>query len=304
MSRSRMATPLDMIAAHLAWMRAGNYADTTICDADKTLHRLHRALPEGLHGSTGDEIAAWLAAGRWSRNTVATYYKHVVRFYRWAARPVDPWLSMDPSAGLRRPDARRGLPRPADHDTAEYAIFNLPEPWRLVSRLTALAGLRPCEVATVRREDITAQAITVVGKGGKSRAIPTHPLIWETVWSRPPGPLLARRTGQPVDAAYVSRNGAYHLRRHGLPITLYRLRHFFGTTVQERYRDLRVTQELMGHASSMTTEGYTQVTAARLREAIAAMPFIPDAGTAAEVPPPAPPAAPAPPNPVSGPDPA
>jgi len=279
----RMATPLDMIAAHLTWMRAarGTYAATTIDNAGKLLRRLHTALPAGLHGALGEELAAWLGAGAWSEETVCTYYKHIVRFYRWAAAGRDPWLSYDPSADLRRPTAKPGLPRPALHAVVHAAVYGQPGQWRLVCRLSALAGLRPCEVATVTRVDVTRDCITIKGKGGKTRAIPTHPLIWELVEPMPAGPLITGPHGRPVDAETVSKAGAYHLRRAGLDITLYRLRHYFGTTVQETYRDLRVTQELMGHATPVTTQGYTMVTDARMREAIASLPFSLAVGTGA-----------------------
>lgn len=275
-----MATPLDMIAAHIGWMRAGGYAANTIRDADKILRRLHRELPHGVHASTGDELAVWLATDGWSEQTRSTYYKHIVRFYRWAAGGHDPWLSFDPSTDLRRPVARPGLPRPASHELVRAAVHELAEPWRLVCRLVALAGLRPCEVARLRREDVTDQVITVKGKGGRTRAVPTHPLIWQTVASRPPGPLVTRPDGSASTAEFVSKGGTYHLARAGLGGTLYALRHYFGTVVQERYRDLRVTQELMGHASPITTGVYTLVTSARMREAVLMLPFS-DAGTAA-----------------------
>jgi len=278
MKRVRMATPLDMIEAHLTWMRAGRYAANTIRDAGKLLHRLHRELPAGLHQALPEELAAWLGGGAWSAQTAATYYKHIVRFYRWATAARDPWLSYDPSTELRRPTARLGLPRPAADNVVQYAIYEMPEPWRLACRLTALAGLRPCEVAAVRREDVTERTITIKGKGGRVRSIPTHPLIWETVWSRPPGPLITRPGGAPATPEYVSKAGAYALRRAGLGITLYQLRHWFGTEIQARHRDLRVTQELMGHSSPVTTQVYTLVTDQRLREAVAALPFTGGAG--------------------------
>ncbi|MDG4796237.1 tyrosine-type recombinase/integrase [Micromonospora sp. WMMD1082] len=277
MPQSRMATPLDMLAAHLNWMRAGAYAANTIADAEKLLHRLHRELPEGLHASTGDEIAAWIAAGKtaanWSTNTVSTYYKHIARFYRWSVAGANPWLSFDPTTELRRPVARPGLPRPAGHDAVRRAIFDLEPKWRLVCRLIALAGLRPTEVATVRREDITEQAITIKGKGGKTRAIPTHPLIWEMVGDLPGGPLIDRPSGRPVTAGYITRSGARALHGAGIGGTLYPLRHWFGTEVQRAYKDLRVTQELMGHASPITTAVYTEVAGERKREAVAMLPF-------------------------------
>lgn len=275
MPQSRMATPTEMIQAHITWLRAGRgrWADSTIRQAGQVLRRLHRELPAGLHRALPEELALWLGNPAWAEQSVATYYKHIVRFYRWAAGGRDPWLSYDPSAELPRPNAKPGLPRPAAEAVARTAIFDLPEPWRLCCRLVALAGLRPAEVATLRREDITEQVITVKGKGGKSRAVPTHPLIWQTVWSRPPGPLVPRRSGRPADAQYVSKTGARTLRNAGLPITLYALRHYFGTAVTEQYRDIRVTQELMGHASIQTTTIYTQVTDVRKREAVNSLPF-------------------------------
>ncbi|MDG4784447.1 tyrosine-type recombinase/integrase [Micromonospora sp. WMMD1102] len=276
-----MATPLDMIEAHLTWMRAGKYATNTISDARKLLGRLHRELPAGIDGALGEELAAWLATDGWSDQTVATYYKHIVRFYRWAAGSRDPWLSYDPSADLRRPTARRGLPRPALPGVVQAAIFDLPDPWRLACRLTALAGLRPCEVAAVTRADVTRDWITIKGKGGKTRAVPTHALIWELVEPMPAGPLVRDPQGRPVDAYWVGRTGATVLRRAGLNTTLYPLRHYFGTQVQATYRDVRVTQALMGHASLDMTAVYTQVTDDRLQAAIGGAFSALDAGTAA-----------------------
>lgn len=266
-----MATPTDMIEAHLSWMKTG-YAENTVLGARKFLYRLHRQLHEGLQGAVEEELAEWLGSGNWSDQTVSAYYKHIVRFYRWSVRPGDPWLSFDPSAGLARPTALPGLPRPATMDVAERCVYRLPMPWRLVCRFTALAGLRPAEVATVEREDVTRENITIKGKGGKTRAIPTHPLIWDIVERMPPGRLIIHK-GTPVTAAWVSHSGAYHLRKFGLDITLYRLRHLFGTEVQRRHKDIRVTQELMGHASPNTTMVYTQVTSEAKREAVNALPF-------------------------------
>lgn len=276
-----MATPLDMIEAHLTWMRAGTFAENTTNGAEKLLHRLHRDLPAGLHGALAEELADWLASNpAWSEQTIATYYKHIVRFYRWAVQGRHPWLSYDPSAELHRPTALPGLPRPAGEDKIAAAINHPKTKWRLVYRLAGLAGLRPFDIAGLHRHDITERVITVKGKGGKTRAVPTHPLIWEMVKDLPPGRLISGPRGYPATAEYVSRSGAYYLRKAGIDCTLYGFRHYFGTEIQERYRDLRVTQELMGHASPNTTAGYTQVTSARMREAVGMLPFS-GAGTSA-----------------------
>nr|MDT0658012.1 tyrosine-type recombinase/integrase [Micromonospora sp. DSM 115978] len=303
MPESAMATPTDMIRSHLTWMAAGPYADTTRDDARKILARLHRDLPAGIHQALPEELADWLARPGWSAQTRATYHKHIVRFYRWAASGRDPWLSYDPSAELGRPVALPGLPRPAPDHLVDVALFRLPHPWTLVARLTALAGLRPCEVAALVRADVTERCITIRGKGGKTRSVPTHPLIWQLIEPMPDGPIVTRADGQPAYPLYVTRWGAHHLRAAGCDITLYRLRHWFGTELQSRHRDLRVTQELMGHASPVTTMGYTQVTDDRKRQAVSTLPY--GGGTAAGPAPSSPPAdsAPPPPSPAAHPPP-
>jgi site-specific recombinase XerD len=268
-----MATPYDMIAAHLTWMRAGGYARNTVEDAGKLLHRVHREFPSGLHGAERDDLAGFLATDGWSDQTVACYYRHLIRFYRWAADPDDPWLTYDPTVRLRRPTAQPGLPRPALDVIVYTCLFETVMPWMLACRLAALAGLRPCEIAVLTRADVTERVITVKGKGGKTRAVPTVATVWELVEPLPAGPLMWRPNGQAVTADWVSMEAGRYLRKTGIPTTLYPLRHWYGTTVQRKYKDIRVTQELMGHASLMTTQGYTQVTSARMREAVDCLPF-------------------------------
>lgn len=262
-----------MIDAHLTYLRASGYSRTTISDAGKLLHRLDAELPQGLPVALPEELAAWLAHDPdWSRQTLATYRLHIVRFYRWATDDSDRWLDYDPSEGLRSIRVPRRLPRPALDEHVRQAL-QLPAPWGLHCKLAAYAGLRPCEIAIQRREDISADLVVVThGKGDKSRVVPTDPIVWDAVRRMPPGLVTWRRDGRPVTAEWVSKRTAERLRRRGLPISLYWLRHWFGTNVQAGQGDVRVTQELMGHASPNTTMGYTQVTSRRMRDAVATLP--------------------------------
>jgi integrase/recombinase XerC len=261
-----MATPDDMIDAHIAWMRAGNYADTTIGYADKLLRRLHRELPYGLHNADETDLVKWLSADpTWSGWTPSNYHKTIVRFYRWSVRPSDPWLSFDPSAGLIRPRPPKRVPNPAPKTLQERAVTEPTMPWLLHCRLAAYAGMRPYEIATIRRENISREWIHIRGKGNKERVVPTHPAIWGLVEPLPDGPISAGT------AYWVSRETARYLRKHGIDLTLYRLRHWFGTELASKYRNMRVVQELMGHASLNDTQGYAAVTNTQLAEAIACL---------------------------------
>ncbi|WP_431895312.1 tyrosine-type recombinase/integrase [Micromonospora haikouensis] len=269
-----MATAEDMINAHLTWMRAGSYATNTVDDARKLLLRAHRELPEGLHGSTGDELAIWLDNPDWSRETRLTYYKHLIRLYRWATNPRDPWMTFDPSADLRRPTAPAGLPRPAPLPVVQAAVMDTTDPWRIYCRLAAFAGARSCEIARLRRDEIS-EVVLLHGKGGKVRAVPTHPLIAELVADLPPGPIVRTPSGITPTGDWVSSNTARYLRVAGIPTKLYPLRHFFASWINEKHRDIRVVQELLGHASVTTAQRYTAVTASQLREAVNTLPFVP-----------------------------
>ena len=276
MQHSRMATPEDMIHAHIDWMKAGRYAETTVDYADKLLHRLHRELPFGLHNADESDLVKWLSGDpNWSGWTPSNYHKTIVRFYRWAVRPSDPWLSFDPSAGLIRPRPPKRVPNPAPDSLRKRAVTEPDMPWLLHCRLAAFAGMRPYEIATIHREAFSADWIHIRGKGNKERVVPTHPAIWELVEPMPSGPLSS---GTPY---WVSRETARHLRKHGIDLTLYRLRHWFGTELASRYRNMRVVQELMGHASLNDTQGYAAVTNTQLAEAIACLPGLSGEGTGA-----------------------
>ncbi|WP_238452087.1 tyrosine-type recombinase/integrase [Micromonospora sp. 4G55] len=267
-----------MIDAHCTHLRYRGRSENTIRDAAKLLRRLDRELPAGLPVATLPELEAWLAHNpNWSAQTRETYRLHMVRFFRWAVRPSDPWVDDDQCTKLEPITVPASLPRPALTEHVRAACTQLPTPWRYHCILAAYAGLRPCEIARLRREDVTEQVMYVMrGKGGKRRAVPTHPVIWTAVAPLRPGLITYRHSGATVTPAWVSQRTADQLHKHDLPITLYNLRHWFATRVQEGQGDLRVTQELMGHSSPNTTSIYTQVVNSRGRAAVATLPRLVD----------------------------
>jgi site-specific recombinase XerD len=69
-----------------------------------------------------------------------------------------------------------------------------------------------------------------------------------------------------------ARAGDHFKRVLGIPVTLHRMRHWLGTTVQREYRDIRVTQRLLGHATLASTQVYTTATDEQQRAARATLP--------------------------------
>lgn len=260
-----------LIDTHLAFLRAGGRTSKTVEDRETVLHRLDRELPSGLAKATTDDLVIWLGRAGWAAKTRRTYWEHAAGFCRWrAARSGEP----NPMADLQRPSVHRGLPRPVTDDQLRHALDRAVQPWRTAVILAAWVGMRAGEIARADRADVTEDRAVIAGKGGRSRAVPTHPDVWLEVADSPDGPLILWRGG-PVTPGWLSRSCSRYLTRIGLPdVTLHRFRHWFGTHIQAGYRDLRVTQELLGHASPSTTAGYAEVTDGQRRLAVNTLPTL------------------------------
>lgn len=263
------------IDAYLEHLRRAGRSEATIHGRREILTRLDRVLVYGVGQTDPDELADWLYNDGWSLNTRYTYYMALRSFYGWAAGGGDPWLSHDPTLTLEPVHTVRGVPRPVTDEQLRRILTEAAEPIRLWALLAAYAGLRCIEISRIDREHITAERLIVVkGKGGKPRVHDTDPLIWAAVKDLPGGPLAVMPDGQRAGAFQVSSTAALHFRRKlKMPgVSLHRLRHWLGVTVQREYRDIRVTQEMLGHQSLQSTQVYTGATEHQQREARAMLP--------------------------------
>jgi len=69
----------------------------------------------------------------------------------------------------------------------------------------------------------------------------------------------------------VSQHGSQFFESIGVDCTMHQLRHWFGTKTYRECQDLRTVQELMGHASPVTTAIYTAISPTRARAAVDAL---------------------------------
>jgi site-specific recombinase XerD len=263
-----------MIAAYLEHLRRAGRSPDTITLRRGVLARLHRHLAYGVGETTDEELAAWVYDDKWPTNTQATYLTCLRSFYRWAARGSDPWLDHDPTAEMESIRTQRGIARPCTDDELRLILAQVPDRIRLWSLLAAYQGLRCCEISGLDREHVSEQRLVVVrGKGGAPRVHDTDPLVWSAVQGLPPGPVARNFDGGRASADNVSARIRQAYDRIGLGhVTAHMLRHWMGVTVQATYRDARVTQELLGHASLNATSIYTRATLAQQREARAMLP--------------------------------
>ena len=236
-----------------------------------------------LSGLADRGLAATSVAGRLA--AVRSLYRHALRNGR---------IETDPLAGVRAPRRPSRLPRVLSVDEAEQLVT---APRRLPSRDEALArrdaamlellyatGMRISELAglTIERVDLERRRLRVTGKGNKDRQL----LFGAPAASALRGyltvarPILAAR-GDGGRAVFLNANGA-PLSSRGARLVIGRwveaigapsrtsphtLRHSFATHLLEGGADLRVVQELLGHANLHTTQIYTHLSDATLRSA-------------------------------------
>ena len=151
-----------------------------------------------------------------------------------------------------------------------------------ILELAYASGLRLSELRNLRLEQMHLEAgfITVIGKGNKERVVPVgQPAIQalnryleagrpKLTTPKTPGNVFLTRRGTAFAAVTMWLRIKHRVRRAGVErnITPHMLRHSFATHLLEHGADLRVIQELLGHASIGTTQIYTHVTGSRLRE--------------------------------------
>ena len=236
-----------------------------------------------LSGLADRDLAASSVAGRLA--AVRSLYRHSLRHGR---------IENDPLAGVRAPRRPSRLPRVLSVDEAEALVT---APRRLTGRDEALGrrdeamlemlyatGMRISELAslTIDRIDLEHRRLRVIGKGNKERQL---------LFGVPAAAALRGylATSRPALAARAEQSAAVFLNASGRPLTArgarlvidrwvaavgapdrtspHTLRHSFATHLLEGGADLRVVQELLGHASLRTTQIYTHLSDAALRTA-------------------------------------
>jgi integrase/recombinase XerD len=151
-----------------------------------------------------------------------------------------------------------------------------------VLELAYASGLRLSELRNIRLEQLQLEAgfLHVIGKGNKERVVPLgrkaiaalngyleagRPKL---VKAKTPAAVFLTKRGTPFSAVTLWLRIKNRGRYAGISrnVTPHMLRHSFATHLLENGADLRVIQELLGHASISTTEVYTHVAGDRLRD--------------------------------------
>ncbi len=180
---------------------------------------------------------------------------------------------------VRSPKLPHRLPRPVAKDAAaEMTVVADDEaalPWiaardAAVLILLYACGLRISEALGLTPEQFAREPLVVTGKGQKSRLVPLIDAARAAVADylakcpyalNPREPMFRGAKGGPLSPRIIQLRVAYLRGTLGLPDTAtpHALRHSFASHMLGNGADLRVVQELLGHASLSTTQVYTEV---------------------------------------------
>lgn len=207
-------------------------------------------------------------------------------FFRFCER--ERLLPANPAEHLTLPRRWRRMPKALSDEEINRLLQPPTNPTpadlcdQAVLELAYASGLRLAELRQLRLEQLHLEAgfVTVIGKGNKERVVPVgRPAVAALerylaagrpalVRPRSPGVVFLTRRGTPFAHVTLWLRIKQRVRRAGISrnVTPHMLRHSFATHLLEHGADLRVIQELLGHANLSTTEVYTHVAGARLRE--------------------------------------
>lgn len=229
---------------------------------------------------------AWLGAQSYARGSVARRLAEVRSFFKFLHR--EGHITENPLRRMSSPKVEKRLPEFLSVDET-VALLSVPDGStplglrdRAILELLYSSGIRVSEIIglDMGSVDLTRAEARVWGKGAKERIVLLgQPAVraLEAYVSQVRGKLLGPKT---TNALFLNRLGARFsvrgvqrlldvsakqagLSRH---ITPHTLRHTFATHVLDGGADLRVVQELLGHASLSTTQTYTHVTQGQARK--------------------------------------
>ncbi len=260
----------------------GSPATATVGKTDLRRKFLQVA-PERVKG-----FLAFLGQQNYSKSTTGRKLATLRSFYKFCVRRG--FVESSPLASIRTPKQDKRLPKFLDASEIARLMQTPPAGNMLGTRDRAMlevlysTGIRVSELVGLDMDDLdtTGRTLRVKAKGRKHRTVPIGEtalacirtyLDWRARHPRSesfdPNSLFVNKHGQRLSTRSVRRKLDKYLAEAGMDpnISPHTLRHSFATHMLDNGADLRSVQELLGHRSISTTQVYTHLTSARLKEA-------------------------------------
>ena len=221
----------------------------------------------------------YLARNEINPSTITRKIASIKGFFRYLC--FKRIIKINPSISITPPKLPKRLPKVLTINELEKILSeNLDLSDFAIVELLYSAGIRVSELTELelRNLDLAQNIIKVFGKGSKERLVPIGKRCSETLkkYLKKRELIALRYNSKPYlflnsDGTKITRQKVYKLVHSlgdivGKNISPHTIRHSFATHLLERGADLRVVQELLGHASIVTTQLYTHISKKTLRE--------------------------------------
>jgi len=231
---------------------------------------------------------AQLGSQQYSKSTTARKLATLRSFYKFLVKRT--YVSSNPVISIKTPKQDKKLPRFLEYEEVQRLLNAPPTNTWLGARDRAImetlysTGMRVSELVGLNMDDVDflGEVIHIRGKGKKERISPIGSSALQAIQryiefrnkrmsndSTFDGKVLfANKHGKRLSTRSVRRKMDKYLESAGLDpaISPHTLRHSFATHMLNNGADLRSVQELLGHQSISTTQVYTHVTAARMKD--------------------------------------
>lgn len=212
----------------------------------------------------------------YTKTTLSRKIAAIKAFYRYLYR--EKLIEINPAINIKAPKKARSLPEfltENEINTILQQIKNIRD--RAILELLYASGMRVSEMCALNFENLNLDEneITVFGKGGKERIVLIsnkakdflHSYIKDNDTSANQ-PVFKSVNGYRLQPRQIRRIIQKLVQQIQLPknVSPHTFRHTFATRLLEKGADLRIVQELLGHASISNTQIYTHVSVERLRQ--------------------------------------
>lgn len=248
------------------YLRASGKSIETIKSRIYKLHYFASMIGKPFNQVTFDDIVSVLAHKNWAAETRYSYKETITNFYHYLVLSHNINQDNNPTVDLPTIKRGQGIPHPISDIALCDALAKATHEERLMLLLGADVGLRRSEIAAVHSSDVRENdgqySLLVHGKGGKERIVPiTQQLAIALLQFH--GYIFPGRWNGHVEASYISRHLKSVLPKGYSP---HSLRHRFATRAYQTSHDIYAVAALLGHKSVETTQVYTQLDNAHLRD--------------------------------------
>lgn len=280
-----MSAPEDFITPFLAYLMAEKgLSSNTIAAYRQDLLLFFAWVKKPVQEIREEEMigfATELKARHYAESSIRRMLVTLKVFFRFLCH--DRHLKHNPMQHLDGPKVIQWIPEVLTLQEVE-ALLKMPDTTcekgacdRAILEMLYASGLRVSEVCALNFFDIGEGMVRVVGKGGKERMVPVGQAAIDAVdhylvnyrideEASKETPLFVSRRKMRIERGYVWKQIKMYAMKAEIRknISPHTLRHCFATHLLENGADLRVIQEMLGHASVATTDRYTQVSSSHL----------------------------------------